>query len=50
MLLSYINTQLRDYYQSLSELCKTLDICEKDILDKLAAIDYEYDVNLNKFI
>ncbi len=50
MLLSFINTQLRDYYNSLSDLCKTLNVSEKDIISKLATIDYEYNEDLNKFV
>ena len=50
ILLSYINTQLRDNFSSLAELCKSLNVSENDIKYKLAAIDYNYDDNLNKFI
>lgn len=50
MLLSYINTQLRDFYPDLEELCKSLDIDRKDLEDKLASLDYQYDSGLNKFV
>lgn len=50
MLLSYINTQLRDNYESLAELCASLDVDKQEILDKLAAVNYEYDETLNKFV
>ena len=36
MLLSYINTQLRDFYPNLDELCKTLDV-DKDELENMMA-------------
>lgn len=49
MLLSYINTQLRDYYKSLDELCITLNIDKKLITAKLQTVDYEYDEALNQF-
>jgi len=49
MLLSYINTQLRDYYKNLDELCEALDIDKAYINSKLNSIDYEYDQTLNKF-
>ena len=49
MLLSYINTQLRDYYKNLDELCEVLDIDKAYINNKLNSIDYEYDQTLNKF-
>lgn len=50
MLLSYINTQLRDFYPSLDELCKSLNLASEQITEKLAAIDYHYDRELNKFV
>ena len=50
MLLSYINTQLRDFYHNLDELCKTLDVDKDELENKLAAIDYRYNAELNKFV
>lgn len=50
MLLSFINLKLRDFYPSLDALCDDLDIDEKILRDRLAAIDYHYDAALNKFI
>ncbi len=50
MLLSYINTQLRDFYPNLDELCKTLDIDKDELENKLAAIDYRYNAEMNKFV
>ena len=32
MLLSYVNTQLRDNFSSLSELCSSLGVSEEDIV------------------
>ena len=50
MLLSYINTQLRDHYPSLDDFCKETGADAGEITTKLKAIDYEYDAALNKFI
>ena len=50
MLLSFVNTQLRDNYSTLSDLCKAYDVPESEISDKLSALDYHYDLTLNKFI
>lgn len=50
ILVSYLNTQLRDFYPSLKELCKSLDLSENDICTKLADIDYYYDSDKNQFI
>lgn len=49
MLLSYINTQLRDFYPSLKELCTSLQLAEDSLTAKLAAIDYTYDPDTNQF-
>ena len=50
MLLSYINTQLRDNYSSLDDLCASLDADKQEIADKLAKVNYVYDEALNKFV
>ncbi len=49
MLLSFINTKLRDEYPSLEDLCRSLDADEKDICDRLSAIGYTYDKEGNRF-
>jgi hypothetical protein len=50
MLLSYINTQLRDFYSSLDDLCKSLNIEKTSLLKTLDQIDYSYDVDRNQFV
>ncbi len=50
ILLSYMNTQLRDNYQSLDEFGKTNCIDVSEIERKLSAIGYEYNAEMNKFI
>ncbi len=50
ILLSVINTKLRDNYDSLSALCEDLDYDLSVIKDKLASIGYQYDPNINQFI
>ena len=49
MLLSFVNTQLRDNYSGLKELAAAYDIDEKELCDKLAQIDYKYDETDNRF-
>lgn len=49
ILLSYINTKLRDNYQSLEELCDDLDINKEELEKKLNAIGYFYNKDLNQF-
>ena len=50
VLLSYINTKLRDNYSSLDDLVDDLDLNKEEIVNTLKSINYEYDDNLNKFI
>lgn len=50
ILLSYINTKLRDTYESLDLLCNDLEVERKEIETILASIGYVYNSNLNKFI
>ena len=53
ILLSYINTQLRDNYKGLEALADGLDI-SRDELDliakKLHSIGYEYNESNNQFV
>lgn len=50
ILLSYVNTKLRDEFPSLSELCLTLGVDEEDLCRRMKQIDYEYDSALNRFV
>lgn len=50
MLLSFINLKLRDFYSDLDILCEDLDIDKKELTEKLAAIDYHYDKEQNRFV
>lgn len=50
LLLSYVNLKLRDYYTSLEDMCKTLDIDQTALVTKMAGIDYEYSADQNQFV
>lgn len=50
MLLSYVNTQLRDHYASLDELCASLGLDRAQLEEKLGSVDYAYDASLNAFV
>ncbi|MBE7071481.1 MAG: DUF4250 domain-containing protein [Ruminococcaceae bacterium] len=50
MLLSYINTQLRDNFSSLSELAASLGEDEEQISKTLAGAGFIYDSGLNRFV
>lgn len=50
ILLSVVNTKLRDFYKSLDELCDDYHVDKKDIEKKLESIDYKYDEKSNQFV
>lgn len=49
MLLSVVNTNLRDFYSSLDEFCNAKDADKNEIVNALAAIGYEYNEESNQF-
>ena len=52
ILLSYVNTQLRDNYSSLDGLAEGLSLSAdelKEIAEKLEAVGYKYDEGVNQF-
>lgn len=48
--LSAVNTKLRDFYPNMDELCADLGLDKEALIDKLRAIDYEYDSERNQFV
>jgi hypothetical protein len=50
MLLSYVNTELRDHYSSLEEFCSAEGVSAQEIKDRLAQVNYSYDPKTNRFI
>lgn len=50
ILLSFVNTHLRDRYPSLEEFCKSTGVPMEEVTDALAAIDYYYQPDRNQFI
>ena len=50
ILLSVINTKLRDFYPSLDQLCSEMEVNEEELTDKLDLIDYAYDASCNQFV
>ena len=50
ILLSYVNTKLRDFYPSLDKMCVTLGIDKKELEEKLALVDYRYEEKTNQFV
>lgn len=50
MLLSVINTNLRDFYPDLDTFCQELQLDKETLIQTLEKIDYEYDAAQNQFI
>ena len=49
ILLSWVNTQLRDRYDTLDALCEDRDMEKAELRAKLAALGYDYDPEQNRF-
>ena len=49
MLLSVVNTNLRNFYSSLDEFCNAKDADKNEIVNALSAIGYEYNEESNQF-
>ena len=47
LLLSVVNTKLRDYYSSLDAFCEDVDTDQDELIRRLKEIDYEYDLFSN---
>ncbi len=50
MLLSFVNTQLRDNYSDIDDFCAAYNLSKDDIMTKLGTINYEYNTDTNQFI
>lgn len=50
ILLSYINTQLRDFYPSRQEMCAALSVSAEDLDRTLESIGYRYDEGKNQYV
>lgn len=49
MLLSFVNMKLRDDYESLDEMCDSMDINKAELIAKLSEGGFEYNEGQNKF-
>ena len=49
ILLSYVNTQLRDNYDSLDALCENLDVSRCELEEALNTAGFQYDAAQNRF-
>ena len=50
MLLSFVNTSLRDKGIDLEELCKSFGVDRREIEEKLDKLGYSYNNELNRFV
>ena len=50
LLLSVVNTKLRDFYPDLDALCEDMGISGEELAARLSVIDYEYDAGRNQFV
>lgn len=50
MLLSVVNTKLRDFYPSLDALCEDMEVDRQEIETTLQKIQYQYKEELNRFV
>lgn len=50
ILLSFVNTKLRDFYKSFGEMCSDMELDREAVENKLGAIGYNYDEQRNQFV
>lgn len=50
LLLSVVNTKLRDFYDSLDAFCEDLGVNKEELIETLKGIDYEYDETKHQFV
>ncbi len=50
ILLSFVNTKLRDEYSSLDAMCDDMQLNRQELEEKLGSVDYEYNRELNRFV
>lgn len=50
LLLSVVNTKLRDFYPSLEAFCEDMCVDQEALIEKLKGIDYEYDKSRHQFV
>ena len=50
ILVSFVNTKLRDQFATLEELCQTYDLNQAALSQTFDSIDYQYDETTNQFV
>ncbi len=49
ILMSFINTRLRDFYSDLDALCSDMNLDKASLCDKLEAVGFKYNEAQNQF-
>lgn len=50
ILLSFLNTKLRDEYDSLEALCEDMELDGEELKARLAAVGFSYDAERRRFL
>lgn len=50
LLLSVVNTKLRDFYKDLDDFCEDMSVSKSELIEKMRGIDYEYDKDRHQFV
>ena len=50
ILLSFVNTKLRDEFDTLEDLCAAFDVEPQAVSNTLEGLDYRYDPTYHQFI
>ncbi len=50
ILLSFVNTKLRDQFATLEEFCDLYEVDEETLRTTLSLVDYQYDEITNQFV
>ena len=50
LLLSFINTKLRDEYSTLEDLCEDLELSRGELEERLGKLGYVYHEEQNRFL
>lgn len=50
ILLSYVNTKLRDEFHSLDAFCDGMQADREQLIERLAMVNYRYNAETNQFV
>lgn len=50
ILLSFVNTKLRDECKSLDDFCDKYEVDKASLVEKLSSVNYRYNLQTNQFV